>query len=107
MPKLPRLLILPLVCAAFLPARFQSAATQSAPYNGPRSGTLECTGSPIPQNAEYIFRDLPPVHLEFHYNQKIWDAKLVPGGAQTQTLILKNVGKGPQKKCLVHWTVVP
>ncbi len=26
-----------------------------ANYQGPQSGTLECTGAPIPQNAEYVF----------------------------------------------------
>ena len=76
-------------------------------YDGAQSGTLECTGGPIPQNAEYVFRNMPPVKLRLEYNKKIWDGKLVPGAGQTQTLILKNIANGPQKKCVVHWTVIP
>lgn len=78
-----------------------------ANYQGPQSGTLECTGAPIPQNAEYVFRNMPPVKLRLEYNQKIWDGKLLPGQRQTQMLVLKNISSGPQKKCVVHWTVVP
>jgi hypothetical protein len=84
----------------------QVAAAQARPYSGPRSGTLACSGGPIPQNGEYVFRDLPPVHLQLEYNKKIWEGKLEPGNGQTQRLILKNVGNGPQKKCLVHWTAI-
>ena len=29
-----------------------------------------------------------------------------PGEGQTQTLVLHNKGKGPQKRCVVHWTLV-
>jgi hypothetical protein len=71
------------------------------------SGTLECTGAPVPQNAEYAFRNLPPVDMQLDYDKKIWDARLVPGENQTQRLILKNKSAGPQKKCVVHWSVVP
>ena len=96
-----------LVLAALALSAGIRAPDRQAPYNGARSGTLECSGGPIPQNAEYVFRDLPLVHLQLDYNQKIWQAKLMPGDGQTQKLILKNVGKGPQKKCVVHWTVTP
>jgi hypothetical protein len=75
-------------------------------YQGAKSGTLECSGEPIPQNAEYVFRNVPPVQLRLEYNKKIWEGKLVPGDGQTQVLILKNIGNGPQKKCVVHWTVI-
>jgi hypothetical protein len=77
------------------------------PYSGPRSGTLESTAPLIPQNAEYVFRDLPLVKMQLDYNSKIWDARLVPGEGQTQRLIVRNKSSGPQKRCVVHWSVVP
>jgi hypothetical protein len=77
------------------------------PYSGPRSGTLESTIALIPQNGEYVFRDLPLVKLQLDYDSKIWDARLAPGEGQTQRLIVKNKSSGPQKRCVVHWTVVP
>jgi hypothetical protein len=80
----------------------------SAPrYEGPRSGTLESNGNPIPQNAECVFRNLPAVKIQLDYDTKIWDARLVPGEGQTQRLILKNKSSGPQKRCVVHWSVIP
>ncbi len=88
------------VAAAPLPAT-------PASYQGPRSGTLECAGPPIPQNAEYVFRNLPPVQIELDYDRKVWDARLVPAEKQTQRLILRNRGSGPQKKCVVHWSAIP
>jgi hypothetical protein len=108
MPQPFRVLVLRLAGAGLaLAPGIQMAAGQPPPYSGPRSGTLACSGGPIPQNAEYVFRDLPPVHLQLEYNKKIWEAKLTPGNGQTQKLILKNVGNGPQKKCVVHWTAIP
>jgi hypothetical protein len=82
---------------------------QAAPlsYNGPMSGNLECTGSPIPQNAEYVFRNLPPFKLQLDYDQRIWEGRLAPGENQTQRLILKNKSSGPQKRCVVHWSILP
>ncbi len=77
------------------------------PYNGPRSGTLECSGGPIPQNAEYVFRNLPSVKMQLDYDTKNRDARLAPGEGQTQKLILKNKSSGPQKRCLVHWVAAP
>jgi len=88
-----------------LPAASVSASPQ--PYDGPRSGTLECSGGPIPQNAEYVFRNVPLVKLQLDYDAKTWDARLSPGEGQTQRLILKNKSSGPQKRCVVHWSVVP
>jgi len=76
-------------------------------YNGPKSGTLESNGGPIAQNAEYVFRNLPPLKLQLDYDTKNWEARLVPAEGQTQKLIVKNKGSGPQKRCVVHWTVVP
>jgi hypothetical protein len=76
-------------------------------YSGPQSGTLECTGSPVPQNAEYVFRNLPPLKLQLDYDRRVWDARLAPGENQSQRLILKNTSSGPQKRCVVHWKVVP
>jgi hypothetical protein len=78
-----------------------------APYSGPRSGTLESSGGPIPQNAEYVFRDVPLVKMRLDYDAKTWDARLVPGEGQTQRLIVKNKSSGPQKRCVVHWSVIP
>lgn len=80
---------------------------QDSAYNGAQSGTLECSGSSIPQNAEYVFRDLPLVKLRLDYDSKIWDARLVPLDGQKQKLIIKNKSKGPQKHCTVHWVVIP
>jgi len=77
------------------------------PYNGARSGTLECGGHPVPQNAEYVFRDLPAGKMQLDYDTKTWDALLAPGDGQTQRLILRNKNSGPQKKCVVHWSVIP
>jgi hypothetical protein len=76
-------------------------------YSGARSGTLESTGGPIPQNAEYVFRDVPPVKMRLDYDTKTWDARLVPGEGQTQRLIVRNRSSGPQKRCVVHWSVIP
>ena len=71
------------------------------------SGTLECGGGPIPQNAEYVFRNVPLVKMQLDYDTKTWDARLAPGDGQTQKLIVRNKSSGPQKHCVVHWTVVP
>ena len=71
------------------------------------SGTLECSGGPVPQHAEYVFRNLPLLKINLDYDQKVWQARLVPGESQTQRLILKNVSPGPQKRCVVHWSIVP
>jgi len=76
-------------------------------YAGPRSGTLESMGGPIPQNAEYVFRNLPAVRIQLDYDTKIWDARLAAGEGQTQRLIVKNKSSGPQKRCVVHWSVIP
>lgn len=81
------------------------AAAQS--YNGPNSGTLECAGGPVPQNAEYVFRNLPPLKLNLDYDQRVWEARLTTGENQTQRLILKNKSSGPQKRCVVHWSIAP
>jgi hypothetical protein len=79
----------------------------SAPYEGPKSGTFESTGGPIPQNAEYVFLNVPPVKLLLDFDTKHWEARLEPGEGKTQVLVLRNKGKGPQKRCVVHWTVIP
>lgn len=83
------------------------AQNNALPWNGATSGTLECGGGPIPQNAEYVFRDLPPVKIQLDYDTRIWDARLTPGSGQTQRLILKNKSSGPQKRCVVRWSVIP
>ena len=74
-------------------------------YSGPRSGTLECAGTAIPQNAEYVFRNLPAAKLQLEYDTKIWDGRLVLVDGQTQKLVLRNKAAGAQKRCTVHWTV--
>ncbi len=91
------------------PPPLPRAAVSAAPlaYNGARSGTLQCTGNPIPQNAEYVFRNLPPVKMQLDYDTKIWDARLAPGEGETQRVILRNKSSGPQKHCVVHWSVIP
>jgi hypothetical protein len=77
------------------------------PYTGPSSGTLESSGGAIPQNAEYVFRDVPLVKMRLDYDTKTWDAHLVRGEGQTQRLIVRNKSSGPQKRCVVHWSVIP
>jgi hypothetical protein len=87
-----------------------SAASVSgaARHSGmPKSGVLECMGSPVPQNAEYVFRNLPPAKLQLDYDTKTWDARLTPGEGQTQRLVLRNKSSGAQKRCEVHWSVIP
>lgn len=75
-------------------------------YDGPKSGTYESMGSPIPQGAEYVFRNLPLVDMRLDYDSKIWEARLVPGEGKTQRLIVRNRSTGPQKRCVVRWSVV-
>ncbi|MGO9263154.1 MAG: hypothetical protein ACLQU1_43775 [Bryobacteraceae bacterium] len=87
-----------------------SAPIPSAPpslYWGARSGTLQSSGGPIPQNAEYVFRNLPLVKMQLDYDTKIWEARLVPGEGQTQRLLVRNISSGPQKRCVVRWSIVP
>ncbi len=83
---------------------------ESAPGPAPmigQSGTLQCVGTPVPQNAEYVFRNLPLGKLQLDYDAKIWDVRVAPGEGETQRLILRNKAKGPQKRCTVHWSIVP
>jgi hypothetical protein len=61
----------------------------------------------IPQNAEYVFRNVPLVKMQLDYDTKTWDARLAPGDGQTQKLIVRNKSSGPQKHCVVHWTATP
>ncbi len=74
-------------------------------YGGAESGTLTCSGT-IPQNAEFVFRNLPRGELKLDYDTRNWNARLVPGDGETQRLILTNVSSGPQKKCVVHWSAI-
>jgi hypothetical protein len=53
-----------------------------------------------------VFRDVPLVKMHLEYDMKIWDARLVPGEGQTQRLIVRNKSSGPQKRCVVHWSVI-
>jgi len=76
-------------------------------HSGATSGTLQCSGGPIPQNAEYVFRNLPPGNMQLDYDTKTWDAHLAPGEGPTQKLILRNKSSSPQKRCVVHWSVSP
>ena len=83
------------------------SAPAAAPvsYDGARSGTFESSGGPIPQNGEYVFRNLPPVKLQLEYDTKHWEARLEQGG-EGQRLVVRNKGNGPQKRCVVHWTAI-
>jgi hypothetical protein len=83
----------------------QPAVLPPATYNGARSGTLTCSGL-IPQNAEFVFRNLPPMEMKLDYDTKMWNARLVRGEGETQRLILKNISSGPQKNCVVHWSAI-
>jgi hypothetical protein len=93
--------------AAPLPAPPPASPESPAPvYKGAMSGTLTCSGSPIPRNAEYVFRNLPPNKLALDYDTRNWEARLTPGEGGTQKLILKNKSPGPQKQCVVHWMAI-
>ena len=76
-------------------------------YSGPASGTLKCGGGPILPDGEYTFPGLPPGNIQVDVGGKPWDARLVPGKGQTQDLILRNKGTGPQKGCTVRWHSIP
>lgn len=89
------------------PSQAAQAAPATRSYGGPMSGTLECRGEAVPQNGEYVFRNLPPGNIKLVYDTRIWDARLAPGDGETQRLILKNKASGPQKKCSVRWSVAP
>jgi hypothetical protein len=84
-----------------------NAAHASPPvgYTGPMSGTLECDGSPVPQNGEYVFSNLPAAKLNLAYDQSTWEVHTVQSG-QTQRLIIRNKKPGTQKKCAIHWKVL-
>jgi hypothetical protein len=84
-----------------------TAQAASAADDGAKSGTLECSGGPIPQNAEYVFPNVPTANRRFEFDRKIWDVRLAPGEGNTQNMILKNKSSSPQKRCVVRWTVIP
>ena len=88
------------------PAAQGSVVSAAPSYQGPLSGTLESVGSPIPQNAEYVFRNVPLAQLKLDYDTKTWEARLAPGDARSQRLIVRNRSSGPQKRCVVHWSVI-
>ena len=84
-----------------------SPAPYPFPYTGPRSGTLKCSGDPVPPNAEYVFPGMPLGNLQIDLDGKPWDARLVPAAGQTQDLIITNKASSPQKRCTVRWKLVP
>jgi hypothetical protein len=85
----------------------QPSASSALPYSGPRSGTLKCSGDPVPPNGEYVFPGMPLGNIQLDLDGKPWDARLVRGKGQTQDLILTNKGSSPQKKCTVRWNILP
>jgi len=85
---------------------FADRGAGQAVYRGPMAGTFESTGGPIPQNAEYVFPNVPPVKLLLDFDTKKWEARLQAGEGNTQVLVLRNVSRGPQKRCVVRWTVI-
>jgi hypothetical protein len=89
------------------PAYPFSADAFPSPYSGARSGTLKCSGDPVPPNAEYVFPGMPLGNIQVDLDGKPWEARLAPGKGQTQDLILKNKGPGPQKRCTVRWKIIP
>jgi hypothetical protein len=80
-------------------------AGASVSYDGAKTGTLESAGGPIPQNGEYVFRNLPPVKMQLEYDTKHWEARLEQTG-EGQRLVVRNKGNGPQRHCVVHWTAI-
>lgn len=98
----------PLSTSASNPSRPTPPTTPPAEsYNGPMSGTLECSGSAIPQNGEYVFRNLPDRKLRLDYDVRTWDARVAPGEGGTQRIILRNKAAGSQKRCTVRWSIAP
>lgn len=89
------------------PPGYPPSADPPLPYSGPRSGTLKCSGDPVPPNAEYVFPGMPLGNIQLDLDGKPWTARLVPGNGQTQDLILTNKGSGPQKRCTVRWKIIP
>jgi hypothetical protein len=77
------------------------------PYGGPRSGTLKCSGDPVPPNAEYVFPGMPMGNIQLDLDGKPWAARLVPDRGQTQDLILTNMASRTQKGCTVRWSIIP
>jgi hypothetical protein len=97
----------PRTTASYPPPQPPPVSSAVMPYNGARSGTLECSGGPVPQNAEYVFRNLPPLKMRLDYDTNNWEARVVPGDKPgTQRLILKNKSSGPLKHCTVHWSLM-
>jgi len=93
-----------------LPPATPAAAPAPPPpslYRQAKSGKLQCGGGPVPTNADYVFRNLPLGKIQLDYDTRTWQARLVPSEGQTQKLVLKNISSDPQKRCVVHWTVVP
>jgi hypothetical protein len=76
-------------------------------YTGPRSGTLKCSGGPVPPDGEYTFPGMPMGNLQVDLEGKPWEARLLPGSGQTQDLIIRNKSASAQKRCTVHWTLMP
>jgi len=87
--------------------RSSSPAPFPFPYTGPRSGTLKCSGEPVPPNAEYVFPGMPMGNLQIDLDGKPWEARLAPGTGQTQNLIIINKASSPQKRCIVRWKLIP
>jgi hypothetical protein len=71
------------------------------------SGTLECSGDPIPKSGEYVFYNVPTANRRFEYDSNIWDVRLEQGQGNTRNLVLKNKTSKTQKRCIVRWTTVP
>jgi hypothetical protein len=90
-----------------LPAPATGRPQPGNAYTGPGSGTLSSSGGPIPENGEYVFTNIPPGNLQLDFDTKHWEARLAEGDGQTQVLVLTNKGRGPQKRCVVHWSIVP
>lgn len=83
------------------------AASEGPVYSAARSGTMKCTGDPIPPNGQYVFAGMPPGNLQIDLDGKPWAARLLPGNGQTQDLILINRSPSPQKGCIVRWKIIP
>jgi len=84
-----------------------SLPSSDARHSAPSSGTLKCTGDPVPPNAEYVFPGMPLGNLQIDLDGKPWGARLAPGKGQTQDLILINRSSSAQKQCTVRWRVIP
>lgn len=87
------------------PVQTRPAENVNAAHSGPSSGELSYHGSPVPQNGEVVFDNLPPGTLTLTYDTSRWSARIVPGSNGTQEIIFRSKKPGMQSKLRVKWSI--